>query len=331
MIDCSSCTEPCSLAYLTWIHSLALTKQEEKELVSGGWLSASHISAVHKLLRKAFPNQEGLNDTSVLAERLSWPSKPENFVQIIHVSDCHWACLSNQFCAPGSVDLYDTFCTIPVKNGGISKQACAILRSEKSSVTINVINVQYQVGSCDCGLFAVAMAYDLCSGIDPHLRNYDQSRMREHLRLCFEQCELESFPEASSWSPRGQERVFAQVVHEIFCNCRLPEKPPMACCDVCGTWYHQGCTHIPSEVFEDEGVFWMCDKCKLYGRICVNSLAMYTCTLCACIRYIVHVYMYFKMVPVCAIPFPFIFHSIPIPSPSNECTLFPYSQHLFSV
>lgn len=48
-----------------WICSLVLTKEDEKALLSGSWLSASHVSAVHKLLHKAFPNQEGLNDTSI--------------------------------------------------------------------------------------------------------------------------------------------------------------------------------------------------------------------------------------------------------------------------
>ena len=271
-IDCSNCTESSSLSYLTWIRSLALTKQEAEQLLCGGWLSGSHISAVHKLLRKAFPHQEGLNDTSILAERLFWSSKPENFVQIIHVSNCHWACLSNRFSAPGAVDLYDTLHTLPAKNGGISKQACAILQSQESSVTINVINVQYQAGARDCGLFAAAMAYDLCSGTDPFLRNYDQSRMREHLKLCFEQCELKRFPEASGGYQRRKERVVAQVTHEIFCNCRLPETTPMACCDACDTWYHQGCIDIPSEVFEDEGVFWVCDNCKFGNSLILLSV-----------------------------------------------------------
>ena len=63
---------------LSWIGSLALTKQDENILLSGGWLSANHVSAVHKLLRKRFPTQEGLNDTSILSEKLYWPSRPEN-------------------------------------------------------------------------------------------------------------------------------------------------------------------------------------------------------------------------------------------------------------
>ena len=48
---------------------LVLSKQDEEILLNGGWLTATHIAAVHNLLRKTFPNQEGLNDTSVLSEK----------------------------------------------------------------------------------------------------------------------------------------------------------------------------------------------------------------------------------------------------------------------
>lgn len=263
VIECStfSITDP----YLpSWIHSLALTKEDEKALLSGSWLSASHVSAVHKLLRKTFPNQAGLNDTSVLAEKLIWPSKPEHFVQIIYVPDYHWACLSNKFCTPGSVDLYDSLHTLPAEDGGISIQACAILRSQASSITINVINVQYQCGLSDCGLFAIAMAYDLCCGIDPFEMKYDQSRMRDHLHVCFEQGKIEHFPCHNNGSSRKKRRITAQVTCKIFCICRLPEIPPMASCDACGTWYHQGCIHIPTEVFDNEDTVWICDSCKYH-------------------------------------------------------------------
>ena len=258
----SGATDHSSDKLLPWISSLVLTKQDEQILLSGGWLSANHISAVHKLLRKAFPTQEGLNDTSVLSERLSWPSKPNKCVQIIHVSGCHWACLSNRFCGDGEIDLYDCFHTNPTKSEGIMKQACTILQSEESFVTVNVINVQYQEGSSDCGLFAAAMAFDLCNEIDPFLNKYDQSKMREHLRQCFEKQQIVSFPATvTEASQHKRNRAVAKVMTEIYCTCRLPEEAPMACCDSCGTWYHQGCVNIPDEVFSDDDVPWICEIC----------------------------------------------------------------------
>ena len=134
-------------------------------------------------------------------------------------------------------------------------------------MTINVINVQYQSGLCDCGLFAVAMACDLCCGVDPFNMKYDQSRMRDHLQVCFEQGRIERFPCHSNEDSR-RERVSAQVSIEIFCICRLPEIPPMACCDACGMWYHQGCIPIPTEVFDNKDTIWICDSCKLVYTTC---------------------------------------------------------------
>ena len=53
------------------------------------------------------------------------------------------------------------------------------------------------VGS-DCGLFAIAFATALCGGLDPHIQNFEQSKMREHLRECFDVHRLQRFP----WSCR---------------------------------------------------------------------------------------------------------------------------------
>lgn len=259
---------------LTWISSLALTKQDERILLSGGWLSANHIFAVQKLLRKAFPTQEGLNDTGALSERLYWPSKPDKCVQIIHVSGCHWACLSNCFCDSAEIDLYDCLHTIPRENDGVMKQACTILKSEKSFATVNVINVQFQDGSCDCGLFAIAMAFDLCCGRDPFLQNYEQSKMREHLHCCLEKKQLVAFP-ATSKVVHRQQRIVEKVTTKIYCTCRLPEEPPMAYCESCGTWYHRGCTKIPEEVFTDEDATWICEICTFIWHEILIHMSMH--------------------------------------------------------
>ncbi|CAB4043419.1 polycystic kidney disease 1-like 2, partial [Paramuricea clavata] len=44
--------------------------------------------------------------------------------------------------------------------------------------------VQVQLGEVDCGVFAIAFAYDLAAGNDPSNVRYDQSKMREHLTNC---------------------------------------------------------------------------------------------------------------------------------------------------
>ncbi len=39
------------------------------------------------------------------------------------------------------------------------------MRSADSTMTINA---DHQVNYDDCGLYAIAMAYDICNGVDPH-------------------------------------------------------------------------------------------------------------------------------------------------------------------
>lgn len=52
----------------------------------------------------------------------------------------------------------------------------------RKSVTINVINVKFQDGSSDCGLFAATMAFDLCIAPSP------QNRFKRHAQWQPETC-----------------------------------------------------------------------------------------------------------------------------------------------
>ena len=55
-----------------WKKRLALTNEDRRQLLSGGWLTASHISAAHHLLKDAFPKQNRLCDTCYLADKFMW-------------------------------------------------------------------------------------------------------------------------------------------------------------------------------------------------------------------------------------------------------------------
>lgn len=177
-----------------------------------GW----HISAANCLLRSQFPSQNGLQDTCVL----KWSSSPVGFVQIIHISPAlfpssikdlmlsylvtsslaglstsgHWACLFNKSSSEGSVDLFYSLHTVPEEHGTILSQLCTFLHTSQPSITTNVVNVGLQEGSNDCGLFAIAMAYDLCMGVNPVTRKYVQKEMRSHLHSCINNKKLKQFP-----------------------------------------------------------------------------------------------------------------------------------------
>ena len=127
----------------------------------------THISAANSLLRSRFPSQNGLHDTCILKQKGVWISDSDGFVQIVHVSTGHWACLSNKFSSLGTLELFDSLHTVPEEGDTIIPQACSILRTPEPSLIINVVNVGRQEGGSNCGLYAIAMAYDLCAGVDP--------------------------------------------------------------------------------------------------------------------------------------------------------------------
>ena len=121
-----------------------------------------------------------------------------NFVQIIHVGDSRWACISNNFCKKDKSHVAELFDSMHTEPGStIKEQICTILRCEKPFLTIRVINVQQQKLGDSCGLFAIAMALDICEGRDPFLSFYSEVEMRFHLEKCFKSKRLTKFPEDS--------------------------------------------------------------------------------------------------------------------------------------
>ena len=220
------------------------------------------MSATNFLLRSQFPTQNGLQDTCKLKQSGIWSSTPDRFVQILHVSSNHWACLSNKFSSPGSVDLFDSMHTVPVEDGTILTQVCSILQTPNPTITTNVVNVGCQEGGSDCGLFTIAMAYDLCAGVDPVTKEYVQSEMRSHLHSCFNNKLLKPFP---STVCNIEKRTLFKVTVKVYCKCRMPEEGKwMVCCDKCNVWYHEGCVPVPTEVRNDKlnKVPWQCPQCE---------------------------------------------------------------------
>ena len=65
-----------------------------------------------------------------------------------------------------------------------------------SYITLFIL-IQTQDNGSDCGLFAIAFAFELCKGDHEALaqgRKFDTEKMRQHLVDCFENDEMQSFP-----------------------------------------------------------------------------------------------------------------------------------------
>ena len=54
--------------------------------------------------------------------------------------------------------------------------------------------MQQQTNVSDCGLYAIAAAFDLCEGKNPAGAQYDEAQLREHFAKCLEIENLSAFP-----------------------------------------------------------------------------------------------------------------------------------------
>ena len=129
-----------------------------------------------------------------------------------------------------------------------------------------MMDVQKQLNGSDCGIFAIAYCYELCSGLDPCKAKLDCKMVREHLSLCLQN-------HCMSWFPvLGERRAASKVKStqevDLHCSCHMPEGKgeQFAECDGCNKWFHQHCQDIPNEVFNDtQDVHWLCSDCFASG------------------------------------------------------------------
>ena len=245
-----------------WLRDLQLTCQDRQQLSSGEWLTDKHIRAASNLLKSQYPQQNGLQDTLVLATQLTWNSTPLEFIQIINVSGQHWVCTSNIGCPENVIDVYDSIPSYSVGSSTLARQLAAIIHTQRPTFELRCVNVQYQSGGNDCGLFAVANATALCNGQDPHSVGYNQSEMRQHLYESFEKQHMTPFPAGKKPPRMGRRRVSQVRQVKIYCSCRLPQSGDMIKCSICGEWYHAKCKPDIPTTYWNTTKKWSCSQCQ---------------------------------------------------------------------
>ena len=232
----------------------------DREVVASrtGWLNDKVIAAAQMIMLQHFPSMAGLQPPA-LQRVFAFHVHRGAFVQIINVSNNHWCVVSTVGCDSGVVKVYDS---LPKKR--LPKKTirliASLLFSAASTLERRTMDVARQSNGSDCGVLAIAYAFDICSGLDPCSVSFDSNNIRQHLLTCLEQCQLSRFPVL-------QERKCAPVKStetvELFCTCRMPEErgDVMAECESCHEWYHRHCMDIPSEVFGPSDVQWQCKAC----------------------------------------------------------------------
>jgi len=248
------------------INSHDYMNAEDWQALKDSLLTDNVINAA-QLLMKNTTNDQGLQDTVLVAANAVKLATTDNFVQIVHDSAlAHWLVATNYGCRPFTVRLY---CSMTMKPSESCLQS--ILRfinapRSQSRLQFELMNVAKQAGAQDCGLFAVAYTQRLISGMDPTTVVFDQDLMREHLRSCLSVGKLEPFPPTSNRVTRR--KVLRQFECKIYCICRggCLMRETMIACDTCHEWFHKACINMSDDVFSsyrtDKSKKYLCDMCK---------------------------------------------------------------------
>ena len=186
-------TEPLSLSteeetpvdkVWTTIGETTLLEEEKSILMNRKWLNDKIIKAGMHLLKTAFPHISGFQDPMLQVTNTFNIQKSTEFIQCLNVAGMHWITIATVCCTPGTIRVYDSLNKKLTK--ALKNTVADLLHSSTKKIKVEYVNCQYQQGSEDCGLFAIANACELCFGGDPSVVKYTQDDMRKHLLKAFD-------------------------------------------------------------------------------------------------------------------------------------------------
>ena len=114
---------------------------------------------------------------------------PYEKIQIIH-NNAHHSILLSSF--NGEVRIFDSLNTDPTIE--TLQQMKQLFSPENTFPQYQLSPCHKQVGTTDCGVFAIAYSIDILFGNNPSEIVYHQSKLRQHLVDCFGKGTLTTFP-----------------------------------------------------------------------------------------------------------------------------------------
>ena len=154
-----------------WIKSdsYIVSKSDEIDLINSEKLNDRHVNFAHQLLHNQYPNIDGLGCT--LLQSKPPVKKILNGLQIIFDRSDHWIVESSINHGHHIVHICDSVYSTVDEH---TKKVILNL-FDKSKTDIVQVNVNQQVGSKDCGLFAIAISTSLLFG-----DNVKKIKYRQH-------------------------------------------------------------------------------------------------------------------------------------------------------
>ena len=174
------------------------------------------VDAAQILLKKVCPIQ-GLQKVS-LGLTLIFEVQRGEFIQILNTGAGHWVTISTIGTNHPVVNIYDSVYSTTCDE--LQRQIASILITPHSSIILHFMDVQFQSGSSDCGLFAIAYATALVFGEMPQKFCFDQKKLRSHLFKCLENKNVTLFP---TLRKRRIRQSMIKAIQEVAIHCRMPE------------------------------------------------------------------------------------------------------------
>ncbi len=146
-------------------------------------------------------------------------------------------------------------------NFATKRQICSFFKSKAKNIYFDIINVERQKDSFNCGSYALAFATELAHGGDPASFFWSVGDMRNHILTSLKTGSVLSFPKKKERRLGFGKRVMCSYKEPIYCNCRMPSDGEVYIeCGNCREWYHLVCVGLKSK-FSYKNIKWTCQDC----------------------------------------------------------------------
>ena len=173
-----------------WVKTgrISLLTSHKTKILNGSELDDAIMNFAQRLLKKQFPDVNGLQNTLLQAKKQVDAGGLQR-LQVIHSRGNHWIIASTVHDeGPNKVMIYDSL------YDNIDAGTRSIISDLFGSAAMpEIVKVHKQQGVKDCGLFAVAIATAICFKQELAVP-FNQEIMREHLVQCFEKGVCLPFP-----------------------------------------------------------------------------------------------------------------------------------------
>ena len=170
---------------------------DDEGIIMGSELTDMEINFAQQLLKAQFTSINGLESTlhQQLQKNATVLSKDSirNIIQILFCQERkHWIVATTVNCSPNEVKVYDSLFQY------LDKDSLQLIEKlfwcDNLNLDIKMTQCRKQKGGKDCGVFAIAIATAIASGLNPSRQNFKQEAMRGHLIDCFNKEILTPFP-----------------------------------------------------------------------------------------------------------------------------------------